>query len=158
MAQLVARYLGVVEAVGSSPATRTTSPQAMYRLRRLFLKVTGALTPLRLLFRKRPRTSEQRLIAPFPLRAKTGAERGCSSFQHQSMRFDVGLEMQQFRHCCSARAPSRRSAVAANLLRVRGGEDRLKFKRKCLNFNRFFLYNQLAYELPYHSDRSFNFT
>ena len=33
---LVARYLGVVEAVGSSPATRTTSSRTAYRSRRRF--------------------------------------------------------------------------------------------------------------------------
>ena len=36
---MVARYLGVVEAVGSSPATRTTSEQALYRLLRFFIKI-----------------------------------------------------------------------------------------------------------------------
>ena len=36
--RLVARLTGGQEAVGSSPATRTTSPQASYRLRRLFYK------------------------------------------------------------------------------------------------------------------------
>ena len=34
---MVARYLGVVEAVGSSPATRTTSSRTAYRSRRRFL-------------------------------------------------------------------------------------------------------------------------
>ena len=37
VAQLVARMVRVHEAVGSNPATRTTSEQALYRLLRLIL-------------------------------------------------------------------------------------------------------------------------
>ena len=39
VAQLVARLVRDEEAVGSNPATPTTSPQASYRLRRLFYRI-----------------------------------------------------------------------------------------------------------------------
>ena len=42
------------EAVGSNPATRTTSEQALYRLLRLFYKSQSALMPLLLLSKSNP--------------------------------------------------------------------------------------------------------
>ena len=54
VAQLVARMVRVHEAVGSNPATRTTSEQALYRLLRLFFKSQSALMPLLLLSKPDP--------------------------------------------------------------------------------------------------------
>ena len=57
MAELAdAQDLGSCEAirVGSTPATRTKSEQALYRLLRLFYKSQSALTPLLILSKSQP--------------------------------------------------------------------------------------------------------
>ena len=92
----------------------------MYRLLRLFNNSQSALTPPLLLFRKRSRTSEQRLFAPFPLRAKTAPNAAVLPFNINACALMLVRRCNNSGIPARLQALSRRLAVATNFLRAAG--------------------------------------